>query len=65
MRLGIILALAQLLKLDGASRVVIVANKGIKTQTALQLDAGNEYVELERDDASGKFKKILTELNCT
>jgi len=53
---GIILA--QLLKLNGASRVVIVANKGIKTQIARQLDAGDEYVELERDDPHSQWAKI-------
>jgi D-arabinitol dehydrogenase (NADP+) len=55
-RLGIILA--QLLKLNGASRVVIVANKGIKTQIARQLDAGDEYIELERDDPHSQWAKI-------
>ena len=55
-RLGIILA--QLLKLNGASRVVIVANRGIKTQIARQLDAGDEYVELERDDSRSQWAKI-------
>ena len=37
---------------------MIVANKGIKTQTARQLDAGNEYVELERDDPHSQRAKI-------
>ena len=55
-RLGIILA--QLLKLNGASRVVIVANKGIKTQIARQLDAGDEYVELERDGPHSQWARI-------
>jgi D-arabinitol dehydrogenase (NADP+) len=50
--------LAQLLKLNGASRVVIVANKGIKTQIARQLDAGDEYVELERDDPDPQWAKL-------
>jgi len=52
---GIILA--QLLKLNGASRVVIVANKGIKMQIARQLDAGDEYVELERDGPHSQWEK--------
>ena len=55
-RSGIILA--QLLKLNGASRVVIVANKGIKTKIARQLDAGDEYVELERNDPDSQWAKM-------
>lgn len=37
---------------------MIVANKGIKTQIAQQLDAGDEYVELERDDPHSQWAKI-------
>ncbi|CAA7268363.1 unnamed protein product [Cyclocybe aegerita] len=44
------LILAQLLKLNGASKVVIAANKGPKTALARSLDAGDVYVELPRDD---------------
>jgi len=50
--------MAQLLKLNGASKVVIVANKGIKTQIAQQLDAGDEYVELDRDDPGPQWAKL-------
>lgn len=42
------LILAQLLKLNGASRVVIAANKGIKTRVARDLDCGDEYIEIDR-----------------
>jgi threonine dehydrogenase-like Zn-dependent dehydrogenase len=42
------LILAQLLKLNGASRVVIAANKGIKMDIAKNLEAGDEYIELDR-----------------
>jgi threonine dehydrogenase-like Zn-dependent dehydrogenase len=42
------LILAQLLKLNGAMRVVIAANKGIKMDIAKQLEAGDEYIELDR-----------------
>jgi D-arabinitol dehydrogenase (NADP+) len=42
------LILAQLLKLNGASRVVIAANRGIKTKIARDLDCGDEYIELDR-----------------
>ncbi|KAF8157007.1 chaperonin 10-like protein [Crassisporium funariophilum] len=52
------LILAQLLKLNGASKVVIAANKGIKTQIAKQLDAGDEYIELDRDDPAPQWAKL-------
>ncbi|KAG6816773.1 hypothetical protein H0H87_003036 [Tephrocybe sp. NHM501043] len=42
------LILAQLLKLNGASKVVIAANKSIKTKVAQELDCGDEYIELDR-----------------
>jgi D-arabinitol dehydrogenase (NADP+) len=35
-----------------------VANKGIKMQIARQLDAGDEYVELERDGPHSQWEKI-------
>ena len=38
--------------------MVIVANKGIKTQIARQLDAGDEYVELERDNPNSQWAKM-------
>jgi len=53
---GIILA--QLLKLNGASKVVIAANKGVKTQIARQLEAGDEYIELDRDDPAPQWAKM-------
>ena len=37
---------------------MIVANKGIKMQIARQLDAGDEYIELERDDPSPQWAKL-------
>ncbi|KAG6812204.1 putative secondary metabolism biosynthetic enzyme [Tricholoma furcatifolium] len=42
------LILAQLLKLNGASKVIIAANKGIKTKVAQELNCGDEYIELDR-----------------
>jgi D-arabinitol dehydrogenase (NADP+) len=42
------LILAQLLKINGARRVVIASNKGIKMDLAKKLNAADEYVELER-----------------
>lgn len=52
------LILAQLLKLNGASRVVIAANKGIKMQIAKELDAGDEYIELDRTNPDAQWKKL-------
>ena len=45
---GYSLMLSQLLKLNGASKVVIAANKGIKVDIAKDLEAADEYVELDR-----------------
>ncbi|KAI0938540.1 N-terminal acetyltransferase A complex catalytic subunit ard1 [Taiwanofungus camphoratus] len=55
------LILAQLLKLNGASKVVIAANKGIKTDIARQLDAGDEYVELDRANPEPQWEKLKKE----
>ncbi|KAG5654568.1 hypothetical protein H0H81_000093 [Sphagnurus paluster] len=44
------LILAQLLKHNGASKVVIAANKGIKTRVAQELNCGDEYLELDREN---------------
>ncbi|KII91229.1 hypothetical protein PLICRDRAFT_37962 [Plicaturopsis crispa FD-325 SS-3] len=52
------LILSQLLKLNGASKVVIAANKGIKTEIAKKLDAGDIYVELDRTDPDAQWAKI-------
>ncbi|KAF8842003.1 GroES-like protein [Paxillus ammoniavirescens] len=52
------LILAQLLKLNGASRVVIAANKGIKTKIAQELEAGDEYIELDRNDPTAQWERI-------
>ncbi len=46
------LILAQLLKINGARRVVIASNKGIKMDLAKQLGAADEYIELERGDGA-------------
>ncbi|KAF9226326.1 GroES-like protein [Gyrodon lividus] len=52
------LILAQLLKLNGASRVVIAANKGIKTKIAQELEAGDDYIELDRSNPTPQWNKI-------
>jgi len=46
------------LKLNGASKVVIAANKGIKTRIAQELGAGDDYIELDRDDPSLQWNKM-------
>ncbi|KAF7323940.1 Zinc-binding dehydrogenase [Mycena kentingensis (nom. inval.)] len=52
------LILAQLLKLNGAANlVVIAANKGVKTRLARELDAADEYVEMERDVSAERAKE--------
>ncbi|KAJ7599176.1 chaperonin 10-like protein [Mycena floridula] len=52
------LILSQLLKLNGASKVVIAANKGIKTRIAQELQAGDEYIELDREDPDAQWAKL-------
>jgi D-arabinitol dehydrogenase (NADP+) len=52
------LVLSQLLKVNGASRVVIAANKGIKTQIAKDLDAGDEVVELIRENPEPQWEQL-------
>lgn len=52
------LILAQLLKQNGASRVVIAANKGIKMDIAKNLNAGDEYLELDRKNPDAQWKKL-------
>lgn len=52
------LILAQLLKLNGASRVVIAANKGIKMDIAKQLEAADEYIELDRQNPESQWAKL-------
>ncbi|KAI5120613.1 hypothetical protein M0805_008089 [Coniferiporia weirii] len=52
------LILAQLLKLNGAMRVVIAANKGIKMDIAKQLDCGDEYIELDRANPGPQWEQL-------
>lgn len=52
------LILAQLLKQNGASRVVIAANKGIKMDIAKQIGAADEYVELDRQYPGPQWQKL-------
>ncbi|GJE86580.1 zinc-dependent alcohol dehydrogenase family protein [Phanerochaete sordida] len=55
------LILAQLLKQSGAARVVVAANKGVKTQLARALGAADEYVELDRADAAAQWAQLRRE----
>lgn len=51
--------LAQLLKLNGALRIVIAAPGGPKLDLARRLDLADEYVELERgDNAKARWDEI-------
>ena len=52
------LILAQLLKLNGASRVVIAANKGMKMDIAKKLNCADEYVELDRKNPEAQWEKL-------
>lgn len=52
------LILAQLLKLNGAHKVTIAANKGIKMDIAKQLDAGDEYIELDRQNPEAQWEQL-------
>ena len=52
------IVLAQLLKFNGATKVVIAANKGVKTELARKLGAADEYVELDRADPKPQWEKL-------
>ncbi|XP_006463992.1 hypothetical protein AGABI2DRAFT_194619 [Agaricus bisporus var. bisporus H97] len=52
------LILAQLLKQNGASRIVIAANKGIKMDIAKNLNAADEYIELDRQNPGAQWQKL-------
>jgi len=51
--------------LNGAAKVVIAANKGIKTEIAKQLNAGDEYIELDRliQCSMAKIEKCILRLD--
>ena len=52
------LCLAQLLRQNGGSHVVIAAPGGLKMDLAKKLGAGDEYVELSRKDPQAQFQKL-------
>lgn len=52
------LILAQLLKLNGARKVTLASNKGIKTEIAKKLNAADEYIELDRQNPEAQWAKL-------
>lgn len=52
------LVLAQMLRQNGCVRVVVAAPAGLKMELAKKVGAGDEYVELSRQDASAQFAQI-------
>lgn len=52
------LILSQLLKLNGAHKVVLAANKGIKMDLAKKMDVADEYVELDRQNPEDQWNKL-------
>lgn len=52
------LILAQLLKLNGASKVVIAANKGMKMDIAKKLNAADVYIELDRKNPEAQWAQL-------
>ncbi|KAH8918408.1 GroES-like protein [Atractiella rhizophila] len=52
------LCLAQLLKLNGAAKVTLAANKGMKMDIARKINAADEYIDLDRKDAEAQWAKL-------
>ncbi|KZO98605.1 NADP+-dependent D-mannitol dehydrogenase [Calocera viscosa TUFC12733] len=52
------LILSQLLKQNGASKVVLAANKGMKMEIARQINAADEYIELDRKNPEAQWEQI-------
>jgi len=52
------LILSQLLKLNGASKVVLAANAGKKMAIAKQINAADEYIELDRKNPGAQWEQI-------
>ena len=52
------LCLAQLLRHNGGSRVVIAAPEGLKMDLAKNLDAADEYISLSRSNPEAQFQQI-------
>jgi len=52
------LILAQLLKLNGAAKVVLAANKGTKMDLARKLNAADVYIDLDRQNPGPQWEQI-------
>ncbi|KAJ7584086.1 NADP+-dependent D-mannitol dehydrogenase [Mycena floridula] len=52
------LMFAQLLKYNGAAKVVLASNKGVKMDTAKKLNMADEYIELDRNDPDGQWAQL-------
>lgn len=52
------LCLAQLLRHNGGSHVVIAAPEGLKMDLAKSLDAADEYIPLSRSDPQAQFEQL-------
>ena len=50
--------MAQLLKLNGASRVVVVARKGVKMDVAKKLEVADEYIELDSVNPADELVRL-------
>jgi len=50
--------LAQLLRLNGISRLVVAAPPGLKFDLAKSLDIADEYIPLFRSNAAESFEKL-------
>jgi threonine dehydrogenase-like Zn-dependent dehydrogenase len=55
------LVLSQMLRQNGGCHVVVAAPKGIKMDLAKKLGAGDEYVELSRENPEVQFQKLKSE----
>lgn len=52
------LCLAQLLRHNGGSHVVIAAPGGLKMDLARKLDAADDYIELSRENPQAQFEQL-------
>jgi len=55
------LVLAQMLRQNGGCHVVVAAPQGLKMDLAKKLGAGDEYVELSRENPSAQFSKLKSD----
>ncbi len=47
--------------MNGASKVVLAANKGIKTRIAQEINAADVYVEIDRENPQADWDRIKKE----